>query len=273
MRVVVYVIPLYVRAILRFMGRKSEPDNETLPIVFALTGESALREDPSAPGTWVNRDVAAPEGYVLSQRKLMRREELPTETDTAVEVEMKERLQQQAGRQTEFVPVRRFVLSSRASKRFKPVVQLLSFVRGKPVPQLKGDFRTLVGEAFRLRPPDEHRLTDALSDPALADPKLWSRRWLPALFNREIKGTRMVMWWPEDARSFSPAIYCKDEETALFVSLLFRGVELCPGCGQPFIRRRKQRFHNRNCGQRLRQALYREQQKQRRKKGKSRGTN
>lgn len=216
------------------MGRKKEPDNEQLPILLPV-------ED-------VPFHLAAKtpvDGFVLTQ----------------------------AGRQTEFLPVVRFVLGSRESKRFRPVIQLLNFALGRPVPQLKEDFRTVVGEAFRLRPPHEHRLTDALSDQSLADPKLWSRRWLPALFNREIKGTRMVMWWTEDARRFSPAIYCDDEETAIFVSLLFGGVELCPGCGQPFIRRRKQRFHNRNCGQRLRQALWREQQKRGRKKGKSRGEN
>jgi hypothetical protein len=218
------------------MGAHKKAANEPLPILYP----AEAMEPVMVKG---HISIPMPDGLVLLQRNLVRRGDPRPGAD------------EKRG-QTEFRAVKRFVTGRRSSKRFQPIIQLLEIARGNPVhPKwLKEGLRTLVGEAFG------QPLADAVSEQALADPKYFSRRWLPALFNQEIKKTRMVMWWPEDAPWFIPAIYCNDEETAILVSLLFGGVELCPGCGLPFIRHRKQQFHSANCAARYRMARWRKRQ-------------
>lgn len=201
----------------------------------------------------------------------------------------------QKGKETEQRWVKHFVLEPKTvevSKRFAPIARMLDLVElGRPIDYrlLKEGFRTLVEDAFGLDRPAGYgrRLTDALSEQAVADQVVFARRWLPAVFNREIppaldfrktKGARIVMWWPEHTRRFFPAIYCADRETALYVSLLFRRVRLCPGCGVPFEpgSHTDQRFHSINCATNYRMRRYRRKQQEQRsksKKGKRRAKN
>jgi hypothetical protein len=181
----------------------------------------------------------------------------------------------QKDRTTQLLPVRRYRFEPGTqvpSRRFQSIAQLLSIGATKTssvdYARLKPNFRVLAERGF-----GNTRLTDAVSAEALLDAKLWSRRWLPPLFNTEIEGTRVVLWWPEQAKQFGPALYCRDRETAICTSLLFSGVKLCPGCGVPFVPVGKQQFHNINCAARSRMQAKRERDKNRKKKGKRDATN
>src|SRR5580704_1207660 len=101
---------------------------------------------------------------------------------------------------TDYVPVRRYRFDPGVpvpSRRFQAIAQLLSIgatkTSGVDYARLKPNFRVLVDKAF-----GNTQLADAVSEQALLDAKFWSRRWLPALFNSEIEGTRIVLWWPDE---------------------------------------------------------------------------
>jgi hypothetical protein len=201
----------------------------------------------------------------------------------------------QSGKETQMCWVKHFVLEKQkeVSRRFGPIARLFDLVEsGKPIDfqLIKEGWRALVGAAFKLSEKYQNRLTDAVTEQAVADQVAFARRWLPAVFNREIppladllneeaKGARIVMWWPEHRDRFFPAIYCGDRETALYISLLFRYIRLCPGCGVPFQPggHSDQRFHSVSCATNYRMRRYRLKQQEKGKptkkhrKGESRG--
>lgn len=159
----------------------------------------------------------------------------------------------QEGRVTTFQPVKRFVpnqpQTETRSKRFLGISKMYALASGKKIDYslLQQGFRSLVEDAFG------QFLADQISATGFKNPKPWSSRWLPAIFNHETKPARVVMWWPEDEAVFGPAIYCPDPGTALFVSLLFSGIRACLGCGRTFTPEQpNQLYHDRKCGDRHR---------------------
>ena len=150
---------------------------------------------------------------------------------------------------TVFQPVRRFIARpEQTPKRLLALARMLSLASGQKTDyqMLQEGFRTLAGKAFG------EKLTDALSKRGFARPQPWSRRWLPAVFNRELKSVRVVMWWPDQGR-YRLAFYCPDYNAASFLSLLSSELHACLGCGTIYIpRRQDQQFHDLYCGNRYR---------------------
>jgi hypothetical protein len=149
-------------------------------------------------------------------------------------------------------------------KRFLGVARMYTLAAGQRIDYslLQEGFRSLVEDVFG------ESLTDGLVKEALANPKSWSRLWLPTLFNRELNSAHLVMSWPGDQPNFGPAIYCPDLKTAYFVSLLFSrlfsGVRACQGCGILFRpKRTNQLYHEDLCGERHRKR----RERRRKKKG------
>jgi hypothetical protein len=169
----------------------------------------------------------------------------------------------QEGNATHSMPVRRFVpfapgeplQDNQKAKKYAAIAKLLALAMGKEIDYslLKEGFRALAVDAFGTD------LADAISARALKNPNAWCRRWLPAIFNREIKASSFVMWWPHKSKIFGPAIYCPDRETALLVSLLVSGIRACIGCGKMFIPKRPDKlYHDEACGHRHRQRRLRQ---------------
>jgi hypothetical protein len=174
-------------------------------------------------------------------------------------------------------------LSKQEEKRFQSIAKLYSLATGKNVDffLLQSSFRNLVGDLFGPK------LADALSSRqrvmlgetpwatkadiklVTENPKDWSRTWLPAIFNREIKSAQLVLWWPESTSKarFGPAIYCTDIKIARFVNLLFArlfsGERPCLGCGELFSGRRNQLYHDHKCAGRHRKQRQRYEEKKR----------
>ena len=161
----------------------------------------------------------------------------------------------QEGRKTRYQAVKRFIRSNEPmptgkAKRFVGISTMYSLASsGKRIDYslLQKSSRSLMEDAFGSSG------TDEFSAKGFKNPKPWSRRWLPATFNREIKATQLVMWWPDSAPLPGPAIYCPEPGTAHFVSLLFSGIRGCLGCGRIFTPERpNQLYHDRRCGDRHR---------------------
>lgn len=161
----------------------------------------------------------------------------------------------QEGRATRWQAINRFIPAVGPSptgkqlERFRAISRMCSLASGKKIDYalLKENFRSLMEDAFGPSGADE------FSAKGFKNPKPWSRRWLPAIFNREIKATRLVMYWPDGAAQPDPAIYCPDPGTALFVSLLFSGIRACLGCERMFTPERpNQLYHDRRCADRHR---------------------
>jgi hypothetical protein len=160
---------------------------------------------------------------------------------------------------TRFQSVKRFRLDPKETpKRFLAMTRLLTLAWGEGFDYslLKQSFHMLVEDAFGPR------LPGLLIPKKPLKLKSWSERWLPPAFNREAKRARLVMWHPNGASAFSPGIYCRDSETAWFITLLLSALRTCHGCGILFVpRRRDQIYHDDECGARHRQARYRQRKK------------
>lgn len=71
--------------------------------------------------------------------------------------------------------------------------------------------------------------------------------------NGRLYRTRVVVWWAEPQRKFTPGLYCKDIDTALHAVLLSRlgipgGLGICLKCQTPFARsRRTQNYCSHRC--------------------------
>jgi hypothetical protein len=165
------------------------------------------------------------------------------------------------GRATDFRPVKRFDRSSGKSKRLEAIGKLVTLAAtGKRIDyEIQQSLSDLIAEVYGKN------LTDAIGEQALQKPKEWSRRWLPAIFNNEIRSARLVLWWPPHSSAFGPAIYCESPHTAFLVSLLLHRIRVCRGCPIIFTPKEpKQFYHDHKCAARHRQ------KRQRAMKGKHR---
>lgn len=154
----------------------------------------------------------------------------------------------QDDRLTNIQPVSEFVVPKTAPKRFEAIAKIFSLASGKKIDSLilKEQLPSLFREAF------PERLVDALIREAINSPKEFASRWLEPIFNREIGAARLVIWSSPGQLS-RPAIYCPNEETALFVHLLFAGISACLGCGKLFTPHRpNQLYHDFLCANRHR---------------------
>jgi hypothetical protein len=179
----------------------------------------------------------------------------------------------QEGRATHTHPVRRFsvaeslnkrtaqyrelheVLSALEWRRFAAIANLKNFATGTETDKelFPKSFQTLTKDAFGT-------LAKSLSERDSDDPKVRSRKWLPALFNEKVKSVRLVTWWYRG--KFRLAIYCPDHMTALVASLLFSEVRACIGCSVTFIPNRPdQLYHDHLCANRWRKRRERERRK------------
>ena len=67
------------------------------------------------------------------------------------------------------------------------------------------------------------------------------REQLERVISKQVKSARLVVWTANGRTT--PAIFCPDNQTALFVTALLtrisgRGLAICPHCGKPFLRTR-----------------------------------
>ena len=89
----------------------------------------------------------------------------------------------------------------------------------------------------------------------------------PAFFNREMRRARFVLWLTKK-NLVIPAIYCPTLKTAFFVAAAFRGIVVCPNCGELFApdtertdKTGSEKYCKAACGQRYRQKLYRQRRR------------
>jgi hypothetical protein len=168
----------------------------------------------------------------------------------------------QEGSSTVIYPVKQFRMGKGQSPaRFQAIAKVLSLTSGKKIDSLllKDQLPDLFREVFSAR------LVDALTQQAIDNPTEFAARWLEPLFNREISAARLVTW-SVPGRPFRPAIFCSDDQTALFVHLLFARIDACLGCGKLFTPDRpNQVYHDLRCANRHRKRRER-LAKERRKK-------
>jgi hypothetical protein len=86
-----------------------------------------------------------------------------------------------------------------------------------------------------------------------------ARSLLAKLISDRTDGARFVLWWRNEDRCFTPAIYCPDERTAVFVWALLSVVagdklSVCPRCGTVFLGRSDQTYCKLQCGAAVRMA-------------------
>jgi len=93
---------------------------------------------------------------------------------------------------------------------------------------------------------------------------------LAPAWTKELSSARVVLWWAESLdgqpyRRFTPAIYCADPKTALYVwqVLVEQRVSICLGCGDVFIPERSNQLYHPNgrCGDRHRKRRQRNKSK------------
>jgi hypothetical protein len=149
---------------------------------------------------------------------------------------------------TEIHPVMEFVVPKVTPKRFAAMAKMFTLAAGEKIDSLilKDQLPHLFSDYF------PENMVNALVRTALDRPRDFAVRWLEPMFNREIGAARLVMW-SRPGRIFQPAIYCPNEETALFVHLLFAGISACLGCGKLFTPHRpNQLYHDLLCANRHR---------------------
>jgi hypothetical protein len=80
------------------------------------------------------------------------------------------------------------------------------------------------------KPPKGVRVLEKLDDPLGVARQLFSE-----LMSMELIEARLVVWWTVRGRMLSPAIYCPNQDTALFVRFAMQDYRLCPKCGTSFV--------------------------------------
>jgi len=146
-------------------------------------------------------------------------------------------------------PVAPFRVPKIPPKRFEAMAKMLSLATGKPVDVeiLRNQLPHLFRDAF------PERMVNLLIQKAIESPQGFAARWLEPIFNKEIADARLVMWSSRRQNRPSLAIYCPNDETALFIHLLTKGISACLGCSKLFVPDRpNQVYHDLRCANRHR---------------------
>jgi hypothetical protein len=65
------------------------------------------------------------------------------------------------------------------------------------------------------------------------DPR-WARLRFPEIVTDQLKGVQLVMWFAPKSQQFTPALFCRDLRTGVFLKSLM-DVRSCPHCGDLFL--------------------------------------
>jgi hypothetical protein len=104
---------------------------------------------------------------------------------------------------------------------------------------------------------DSPNVYEAFRRSSSAKPHVEARFYLPPRFTEAMRTARLVLWWHEG--KFTPAIYCPDVKTSLYVHAVLREYAACLCCGQGFFPSRPdQRYCSDSCGQRHRKRRQRQ---------------
>ena len=109
------------------------------------------------------------------------------------------------------------------------------------------EFAKVITPLFGLKPGQELEALERWGGYKLGPMAESDGRWLLSVeVSEALKSARLVLWW--SGKQFTPAFYCEDIKTAMYVYVLVQSVRgkgwgLCPHCGDFFVQRRADQIY------------------------------
>src|SRR4029077_10209839 len=126
-------------------------------------------------------------------------------------------------------------------------VVLLDVPAGAHLPEQREDIREDVG--------------DIISNAFSSEPR-WGPYHYSQLATKALEEARLVLWWMPKRQQFSPAAYCPNLKTAIFLKGLLGNIRVCPRCGKLFIAPKRNILYDKiQCREAHRLERWREQKK------------